>query len=116
MRPLPVLPLPILIAHLQRPTRSLISLDSVSVSDVTSNCIKKEEAIAKFALDPEVLLDGVKLKSGELTGMPEGIQCASAKILYEFHNLFSALFGSRPNSKAAADDPVIFFLYTSKVL
>jgi hypothetical protein len=60
MRPLPVLPLPILIAHLQRPTRSLISLDSVSVSDVTSNCIKKEEAIAKFALDPKVLLDKSK--------------------------------------------------------
>jgi len=52
MRPLPVLPLPTRMAQRQRPTRSLISFCSVSLSEVTRSCIRKEEAIAKFARDP----------------------------------------------------------------
>jgi hypothetical protein len=52
INPLPVLPLPIRIAHLQRPTKSLISFDSASVSELTNNCIRNEDAIAKFARDP----------------------------------------------------------------
>jgi hypothetical protein len=54
INPFPVLPLPILIAHLQRATKSLISFDSASLSDVTRSCMRNEEAIAKFARDPAI--------------------------------------------------------------
>jgi hypothetical protein len=59
IRPLPILPLPILIAHLQRATRSLISANSAAISEVMSSCISNEEAIAKLARDPEDVSNGL---------------------------------------------------------
>jgi hypothetical protein len=48
--------------------------------------------------------------------MPEGIQRASAEILYEFNDFFGAFFGSCSHGLAAAHDTVVFFYYTGEVL
>ncbi|KAJ8071062.1 hypothetical protein OCU04_001407 [Sclerotinia nivalis] len=54
MSPFPALPLPTRMAHLQRVTNSLISADSLSFSDVMRSCMRNDDAIAKFARDPEL--------------------------------------------------------------
>jgi len=65
IRPLPILPLPILIAHLQRATRSLISADSAGVSTVMSSSIKNDDAMAKLARDPETVSNSLTSVSGD---------------------------------------------------
>lgn len=96
MSPLPVFPLPILIAQRQRVTNSLISADSLSFSDVTRSCMRNDEAIAKFARDPGPLSPtrGVRENLAQLTRMPKGVQCSPPEVLHKFNDFFGAFLGT----------------------
>ena len=115
-RPLPILPLPTLKAHLQRATRSLISADSAAVSDVMSSCIKNDDAIAKLARDPKTISNGLEYIKVILTAVPECIQSASSQVLHEFDYFFSTLFSSSPHCETTSDYTVVFFFNSGEIL
>ena len=52
---------------------------------------------------------------GGRTGMPKGIQSASAEVLHELNGFLGALLGSRAHCQLAANDAVVCLLNVGQV-